>query len=134
MLVMASCLSKVKTAVNPIILPKGTFVGQFAKLHRNITTGKSDTAYANLTLKMDSLGNYAISGDTATVHAGSFGKFGLGVGNDMLFTDKTLPPTGTPAKTHLNGDYLYQYSNGVLEFVKGEGDTISYQYYFTGGK
>ena len=130
MVCLAGCLSK-PAAVIPTPHPKGSFSGKFWRFHFTKATSKIDTLIANITLVLDSAGNYSVGGDTTSVHAGSFGKWGLGVGDDLVFTDKTLPATGTPTKQHLDGDYLYSYDGSTLQLLKGIGDTLSYQYSFS---
>jgi len=108
----------------------GTYSAAFVRLHTNQTTGKSDTVTANLTLTMDAAGNFTVTGDT-TQHAGSYGTYSLGYTDDLIFTDKTLPATGTPTKSHLSGDYLYTNATNALGLKKVVGDSILYTYYLT---
>jgi hypothetical protein len=125
-----ACSKKPDVVNYQLTVPVGAFTGKFARFHLTHATGKVDTIYANsLLLNLDVSGNFAVTGDTS-IHAGSFGKYGLGVGDDLIFTDKTLPPTGTPAKLHLNGDYQYTYNSGILEMVRNVSDSLSYQYVF----
>jgi hypothetical protein len=128
-LCMASCLSKPdKVAPTPAL--SGTFSGQFQRVHTSVSKGENDTLIANISLTLTN-GVFSVAGDTSTVHAGSKGTYTLGVGDDYIFTDTTLPATGTPAKTHLSGDYKFQYNGTILGLDKNVGDTISYQYYLT---
>jgi hypothetical protein len=131
-LLIAMGCGKEKIASTPQIqLPAGIFNGPFAKIHRNLTSGKSDTVVATIKLTTDASGNFAVTGDTSTVHAGSKGKFSLGYGQDLVFDDKTFSATSTSTKTHLNGDYIYSYDGSSFQMVRGVGDTISYQYILT---
>lgn len=123
------CLSKPdKVVIPPSRVPEGTFTGKFRRLHLTVKTHLIDTLNANLTITFDASGNYAVSGDTS-IHAGCKGLCILGVGDDLVFTDKN-PSTTTQAKQHLNGDYLYTYDGSNLQLLRGVGDTLSYQYNF----
>jgi hypothetical protein len=131
-LLMAAGCGKEKVVATPQIeLPAGIFNGPFAKIHRNLTSGKSDTVVATIKLTTDASGNFAVTGDTSAVHAGSKGKFTLGYGQDLVFTDKTFSSTGTSTKAHLNGDYIFSFDGSSFQLVRGVGDTISYQYVLT---
>jgi len=126
----AGCSKKAAVVNYQLPVPVGNFTGQFTRYHLTVATGKIDTLYANILLNLDASGSFAVTGDT-TVHAGSFGKYSLGVNDDLSFTDKTLPVTGTPAKPHLNGNYMFTYNSGILLMQKDVGDSLSYQYNFT---
>jgi hypothetical protein len=129
--IAAACTKKTDVVNYQLTVPTGSFTGKFIRLHLTHATNKVDTINANsLLLNLDASGNFTVTGDTS-VHAGSFGKYGLGVGSDLVFTDKTFPTTGTPAKQHLNGDYLYTYNSGILEMLRNVSDSLSYQYIFT---
>jgi hypothetical protein len=127
---LAGCAKKPATVNYQQTLPVGTFTGVFIRLHLTHATGKIDTVNANLLLALDASGNFAVTGDTS-LHAASMGKYGFGVNDDLIFTDKTLPTTGTPTKSHLSGDYQFTYNSGLLEMLKLVGDSLSYQYQFT---
>ena len=127
---LASCSKKTPVENIPLVTPTGTFGGYIQLVHTTVATGKNDTSTANLTLVLDNQGNYAVTGDTSTLHAGSLGKFSLGYNDDLLFTDKTNLNAGNK-KVHLNGDYRYQYNGSVLQMDKNVGDSLSSQYYFT---
>jgi hypothetical protein len=129
--VAAGCSTDKVAKTTPIPTPTGTFGGFFQLVHTKVSTGANDSVRTNLTLVLDAQGNFTVTGDTSTLHAGSTGKFSLGVGDDLFFTDKTYPTAGVPAKVHLNGDYRYQYNGSVLGLDKNVGDSLSYQYYFT---
>jgi hypothetical protein len=126
----AGCSKKPAVVDYQLTVPTGNFTGLFTRYHLTVATGKIDTLYANILLNLDASGNFAVTGDTS-IHAGSFGKYSLGTGDDLLFTDKTLPATGTPVKPHLSGDYLFTYGSGILNLQKDVGDSLSYQYSFT---
>ncbi|HVS92504.1 MAG TPA: hypothetical protein VHE59_10745 [Mucilaginibacter sp.] len=113
----------------PTPIPNGTFTGTFRLLHRPNTSVVFDTLKANITLTMNSSNfTYAVTGDTATVHAGSKGVWGLS-GNYAIFTDQTFPKTGVPTKTHLNGGYVYYYDGSIFQMIaEGAADTLSLQY------
>jgi hypothetical protein len=126
---LAGCSKDPVVATPQLSVPVGSFTGRFVRYHLTVATSKVDTVYANLLLSIDASGNYAVSGDTAKYHAGSLGTVALGANDDLVFTDKTLPPTGTPAKTHLSGTYNFTYNSGIFEMSR-LGDTISTQYQF----
>jgi hypothetical protein len=127
---MVSCSKETVQKTIPLVVPTGTFDGSFKLVHTTVSTGKNDTVGANLTMVTDAQGNFTITGDTSAVHAGSFGKFSLGVGSDLVFTDNTFPKAGIPTKSHLNGDYRYLYDGNTLGLDKNVGDSLSYQYFF----
>ncbi|HEY4328042.1 MAG TPA: hypothetical protein VGN20_28920 [Mucilaginibacter sp.] len=128
--VVAGCAKKPATINYQQTLPVGNFTGKFVRLHLTHATGKIDTVNANLLLSLDASGNFVVTGDTS-LHAGSMGKYGFGVTDDLIFTDKTLSATGTPTKSHLSGDYQFTYNSGLLEMLKLVSDSLSYQYQFT---
>jgi len=127
-LISATGCFNTKTDIPPVTPPSGTFTGQFRYLHRHSSNVAFDTVKANLTVTMNSTANtFAVTGDTSTAHAGSKGSFSFG-SPYMLFTDNTYPKTGTPAKTHLNGLYLYYYDGTVFQLLAYSADTLSLQY------
>jgi len=125
----SGCLGKPKNDVIPQTVPSGTFKGEFRLLHRKAGAAKFDTTKANITLTMTTTPSYiySLTGDTATVHAGSHGSFLIN-SQYMIFTDETFPKTGTPTKTHLNGGYLYYYDGSVFQMLAYSVDTLSLQY------
>jgi hypothetical protein len=127
---LASCSKSTPVQTNPVPTPSGTFGGFFQLVHTTVKTGLNDTVSCNLTLLLDGQGNFTVTGDTSTYHAGSKGKFSLGIGDDLVFTDNTSNKL-FPKKAHLNGDYKYEYNGSVLGLDKNVGDSLSYQYYFT---
>jgi hypothetical protein len=131
MIFFAGCLSKpAAVVIPPVTVPVGSFTGVFKYYHITTKTGVTDSLTADITVTFDAQGNFTVGGDTTTVHAGSFGKCILGSADDLIFTDKTLPATGTPAKKHLDGDYLDSYNGTTLQMLKGVGDSLSYRYVF----
>ncbi len=126
--VFSGCL-KTNNTVTPVLIPAGNFTGTFISLHLRSNTNIVDTARANLQLSLNSTTGFAVTGDTALVHAGSFGSYAVGNNGTMQFVDKTYPTTGTPAKVHLNGIYLYQYDGTTLQLgYISSLDTLRYFY------
>ena len=121
------CLSN-KTS-NPVPYPTGTFGGQFRLLHKKLNDTKVDTLKkANIQLVLESGGTYKVLGDTAIVHAGSKGQYGLNA-TYMAFNDETYPKTGPPVKIHLYGNYFYNYDGSTnLVILVNQGDTLNYRY------
>ena len=102
--------------------PSGTFSGQFKRYHRHVDTAPFDSVSANITVKFTTPAfTYAVTGDTATLHAGSFGTFGIAapyiVFNDNIFTS-------SPTKAHLSGYYLYNYDGTTLLMTASSADTL----------
>ncbi|MFI5163029.1 MAG: hypothetical protein ACHQHN_17240 [Sphingobacteriales bacterium] len=111
-------------------VPSGTFTGTFRYLHRHTNKVPFDTLQANITVKLltnTSPFSYTVTGDTATVHAGSFGSFSV-TSPYIVFTDQTFPTSGTPTKKHLNGAYLYYYDGTVFQMLAYNADTLGVQY------
>lgn len=125
----AGCLSN---KVSPVpTLPAGTYTGQFRLFHRHATTSPFDTLKANITLTLSNTpaNSFSLSGDTATVIAGSKGTYQLASnGNFILFIDSTIPTTGTSSKAHLNGEYIYSYNGSALQMIASSADTLQVQY------
>ncbi len=123
------CIPKSNTPPSNTI-PQGTFTGQFKLTHTSSKTGLKDSLTANIQLQIEPATGYTVTGDTATVHAGSFGSYGVNQSNyTMLFVDKTFPPTGTPKKIHLAGVYDYIFNGTNLQLVAyGALDTLTYYY------
>jgi endonuclease IV len=109
--------------------PIGTFVGQFTRIHKSHATYKYDTLRANLKLVLSTNTGYAITGDTATVHAGSYGSFSEDFVN-MIFDDLTYPTGTLSNKTHLSGFYTYEYYGDTLKIKPGgaQSDTLKFLY------
>jgi len=135
-ILVGAFLSSCSTKNNVLPLapaPSGTFTGQFTLYHINTVTNTARGDSTMLNLSLETATGFKITGDTTTLHAGSYGSY---VGNSgtsqLVFEDKTLPPTGTPAKVHLNGLYDYRYNGTTLELrTYGPLDTLEYYYKFT---
>lgn len=127
MILGAGC-GKTSNTAPSLYAPDGSYSGQFRLLHRHTNKDHFDTLKANITLTLkNSDGTYSVTGDTTTLHAGSFGTYGI---NNLAvnFTDKTYPSTGTPTKVHLNGLYQLYYDGSIFQMLSYSADTLSYQY------
>jgi len=132
LLSITGCLKSNSDPSN-VVIPTGTFAGQFTRVHLHPATGKLDTIKANLTLTMSTTAGYAISGDT-TLHAASHGGYAVD-GLNIAFSDQTLPAspnntTPVPTKVHLNGVYSYAYNGSALQ-IAFSSDTLAFFYNFT---
>jgi hypothetical protein len=117
----------------PTPIPDGTYSGQFRLLHihsanRNII----DTTKANVVVYISpvSTSTYKVTGDTSTVHAGSYGSFSADGNNNVItFIDKTYSSSAQVTKTHLTGQYAYSY-DGIHFKMEAYGalDTLRLQY------
>ena len=126
-LLAVGCL-KTTSDIPKQALPAGKFTGQFRLLHRSTNTVPYDTLKCNLTVTIGGSGNtYTVTGDTATLHAGSSGTYGIS-SPFISFVDNTYPKSGAPAKTHLNGVYQYYYDGTVFQMLAYSIDTLSLQY------
>ena len=121
--VVTGCIKSTKNSPAPVF-PYGTFSGQFSRYHKSSSTGKLDSAKANLTLRLNTY-TFAVTGDTTTLHAGSHGTFG-GNTTYILFNDSTYSPKSV--KQHLNGQYVYSYDGTNLVIAASSGDTLSVDY------
>ncbi|WP_454801858.1 hypothetical protein [Mucilaginibacter phyllosphaerae] len=110
---------------NPIPDPSGTFTGEFRRITRT-SDQKIDTVKAIIKVIIEPGVGYHVLGDTATVHAGSKGHYGID-GNGILFVDDTYPKTGTPQKTHLNGEYVFVYNGSIFQMTKTS-ENLAVQY------
>ena len=110
--------------------PEGTFTGEFKFTHEHAQNGAVDSLTAKIQLQIQQSTGYKVTGDTSTVHAGSYGSYIINSSfTGIDFLDKTYPPTGTPAKIHLNGVYSYTYDGTNLQIIYlGAFDTLSYIY------
>lgn len=124
LLLAAGCFNDQASIPSPD--PSGTFSGEFRRIHRN-KDQSIDTVKANIKVIIEPGKGYHVLGDTTTVHAGSKGHYGIN-GNGIMFIDSTLAKTGTPIKTHLNGEYLFIYNGSIFQMVRTSGDTLSFQY------
>ncbi len=130
----SGCFGNKASAPAPVLVPSGTFAGEFKLTHTNPKTGAVDSATANIQLQMETATGYIVTGDTSTVHAGSHGSYIVTTGNSTIeFIDKTYPTNGTtPTKIHLSGVYDYIYKGTNLQLVAyGALDTLSYYYNLT---
>ncbi|MBD1394516.1 hypothetical protein [Mucilaginibacter glaciei] len=116
----------------PVPVPTGTFGGTFKLLRRKVGATVVDTLKkANIQLVLETGAGYKVLGDTATVHAGSKGPFGINA-TYIAFDDTTYPKTGNPPndKIHLYGSYFYNYDGTTLVLLFNQGDTLNYRYDF----
>ncbi|MBS1525562.1 MAG: hypothetical protein JST19_07930 [Bacteroidetes bacterium] len=127
LLCLGGCF-KNNAAVPPLVVPSGTFTGEFRLLHRSSVNVPFDTTKAEIVLTLNTPAyTYAVTGDTSTVHAGSKGVWGMN-NSYINFADNTYPKSGTPTKTHLNGLYLYYYNGSVFQMIATSADTLALQY------
>jgi len=125
------CSLNKSTAPTPL-LPSGTFTGQFTYYHIHSNTGIIDTLKSNLVLNLDPTTGYKITGDTSTLHAGSYGSYVFSSDYSQIeFLDKTFVANTVPLKIHLSGVYQYHYDGASLNMVGYSPlDTASYVYSF----
>ncbi len=118
----AGCIKNAPVAPPPP-MPSGTFSGQFKLFHRHTTQVPFDSVKTNLTIKFQTSDNtFTVTGDTSTVHAGSYGTFGL-YQPYIGFNDKTFSALHF-TKSHLNGYYLYNYDGTNLVIYVSSADTL----------
>ena len=105
-------------------IPSGTFAGQFKFYHRHTNQVPYDSLMANISVKLSSSDyTFTVTGDTATLHAGSYGTWGIN-SPYMIFNDKTYSSTAPITKTHLSGYYLYNYDGTNLILYASSSDTL----------
>jgi hypothetical protein len=76
---------------------------------------------------MQSSSKFQVTGDTTTLHAGSYGNFVIATNSSIQFYDLTYP--GTTTKIHLSGIYQYNYDGNVLRLTGGNpAGTETYKY------
>jgi hypothetical protein len=129
----AGCLKSEN--VPPAITPDGNFGGEFRLISRNAEKKTVDTVKAIIKLSLTQAnGSFTVTGDTATVHAGSKGQYAVN-GNAIGFSDKTLSAVNADkaapivsSKAHLNGVYLFAYNGNVLQMKAVVGDTVAFEY------
>jgi hypothetical protein len=120
---VTGCL-KTQPAATPVPAPSGTFTGEFKLLHRHSDKVPFDSTKATITVNLLTPAfSYAVTGDTSTLHAGSFGTFGIS-GPYLLFNDKTYSAAAPISKTHLSGYYLYNYDGTNLIMYASHSDTL----------
>jgi len=126
----SGCFGNKNNNPTPVTPPTGTFSGEFKLTHLNQKTGAIDSSKAIIQLQMETATGYKVTGDTATLHAGSYGSYIVSSdGAAIQFTDKTFPATGTPVKIHLSGIYQYLYNGSNLQMLAyGPLDTLSFYY------
>ena len=120
----AGCFNN--SANEPAPDPSGTFSGEFRHISKH-PDNTIDTTKANIIVVIEPGVGYHVLGDTTTKHAGSKGHYGI-AGNGIMFVDNTYPKTGTPTKTHLNGEYVFVYNGSIFQMAKSSGDTVAFQY------
>lgn len=126
----SGCLKNSEPAPASTGGPVGTFAGLFMYLHKHAKTGVIDTVKANVILSMQPTVGFKVTGDTSTVHAGSYGTCIVNSTYNVInFNDSTYPATGTPTKIHLNGLYQYAYDGSVFQLIaQSTSDTVAYLY------
>jgi hypothetical protein len=118
------CLKTHTDAIPAAAIPSGTFVGQFKLYHRHTDKVPYDSLTANITVNLVSSGyTYTVTGDTTTLHAGSYGTYGIS-SPYMIFNDKTYSASAPVTKTHLSGYYLYNYDGTNLLLYASSSDTL----------
>lgn len=127
-LLITAC-AKSNNSSTTFTLPTGNFAGQFLRVHYNKTSLKYDTLKANLNLAMAQSTGFAITGDTSTLHAGSYGSYAANA-YYIQFVDQTYSATQTFTKYHLSGVYNYTYNGSDLGIYIIYGDTLKLQYNF----
>ena len=125
----AGCLGGGNKNTNVAPIPDGNYSGQFLLLH--IHTDHTDTVKANINLNLaNTTGMFKVTGDTTTVHAGSFGNYAGNSATGLIsFEDKTYSPIAPVTKTHLTGTYTYAYDGTTLQMKAfGALDTLALFY------
>ena len=122
LIISTGCMKTASTPAPPPI-PSGTFTGQFKLYHRHTDKVPYDSLKANITVTFKTPDyTFAVTGDTTTLHAGSYGTYGVSVPY-MIFNDKTYNPNSY-TKTHLSGAYLYNYDGTTLILQATSADTL----------
>ncbi|WP_426668356.1 hypothetical protein ACPPVU_19540 [Mucilaginibacter sp. McL0603] len=122
--ILATGCLKTPKAAAPAPAPSGIFTGEFKLLHRHTDKVPFDSTKATITVNLQTPAfNYTVTGDTLTLHAGSYGTFGVS-GPYILFNDKTYSATAAVTKTHLSGYYLYNYDGTNLIMYASSSDTL----------
>jgi hypothetical protein len=123
LIITTGCIKNVDNTVPPPI-PSGTFTGQFKLYQRHTDKVPYDSLITNITVTFKTPAyTYAVTGDTTTLHAGSYGTYGVSVPY-MIFNDKTYNPTAPYTKSHLSGAYLYNYDGTTLILQASSADTL----------
>lgn len=129
LLPLSGCIKQNNT-IPAATLPTGSFSGVFMKIRLEPGTVKYDTTSANLQLALSQASGFAVTGDTSTLHAGSYGAYAANAFY-MQFVDKTYNPFVPSVKYHLEGIYNYTYNGSSLLIYVNYADTLSLQYHFT---
>lgn len=128
---MSACMKSNDVQPTPIPDLSGTWSGSFYKLRINTAKTGLDTANKiAINLSINTQTGFAVTGDTATVHAGSKGNFQYD-GSTFAFADVTASTAVTQTKVHLNGYYAYLYTaakNRLQMSYEFAGDTLVYYY------
>jgi hypothetical protein len=134
LLLVASSCTKNTNYVNTdtSTIPQGNFLGTFSLIHKNSVSGKLDTSRAIITIAFSlSTISYSVAGDTSKIQAPSHGTY-TADGTYITFIDatykKNLPNL---PKKHLNGAFLYTYTDSKNLHIYGSSDTLSYNYALT---
>jgi len=112
----ASACSKINDNQPTVVLPTGTFTGQFLKIHLNPVTSKYDTSTAALQLTLSQSTGFTVTGDTTTLQAGSYGSYAANA-YYIQFVDQTYNAAKPSSKYHLQGVYNYLYNGTQLVIV-----------------
>jgi hypothetical protein len=126
---ITGCNKNNDSNTTPVVLPVGNYSGQFLRIRRNPSTNVLDTAIANLNLSLSQSTGYAVTGDTSTLHAGSYGAYGVN-SYYIQFVDKTFSSSAPFTKYHLEGIYSYTFDGTKLNIGVAYGDSLSLQYNF----
>ena len=120
LLMMLGAACSPKSDNTPIPAPLGAYKGTFKLLVKRGTTTAYDTVKKDslLNIKLVTPNNYAVTGDTATIHAGSKGLFVYDGYNSLIAFNDSTYKTGPQAKVHLVGTYRYAYNNTRLQFTR----------------
>ena len=128
-ILFASACTKINDNQPAVVLPTGTFSGQFLKIHLNPVTSKYDTSIAALQLTLSQSTGFTVTGDTTTLHAGSYGSYAANA-YYIQFVDQTYNAAKPGSKYHLQGVYNYLYNGTQLVMYVNYSDTLSLQYNF----
>ena len=128
-ILFASACTKINDNQPAVVLPTGTFTGQFLKIRLNPVTSKYDTSTAALQLTLSQSTGFTVTGDTTTLHAGSYGSYAANA-YYIQFVDQTYNAAKPGSKYHLQGVYNYLYNGTQLVMYVNYADTLSLQYNF----
>jgi hypothetical protein len=128
-ILFASACTKINDNQPAVVLPTGTFTGQFLKIRLNPVTSKYDTSTAALQLTLSQSTGFTVTGDTTTLHAGSYGSYAANA-YYIQFVDQTYNAAKPGSKYHLQGVYNYLYNGTQLVMYVNYSDTLSLQYNF----